>query len=132
MVTIGKVSPYCSMGCMDPNTFTSKLCTTTRIEGRMCSFCECEPTEGWVVEVGLSNWFPANFTQVEDEGRGMMSQTTPPWAAFRRAVLILWGQRWNWWGCGNYDRDWLRVEVRQQGGLGKKVIQVLFKFGVNG
>ena len=46
MVTIGKVSPYCSTGCMDPDTFTSKLCMTTRIEGRMCYFYEWDPTEG--------------------------------------------------------------------------------------
>ena len=78
MVTIGKVSPYCSTGCMDPDTFTSKLCMTTRIEGRMCYFYECEPTEGWVVEVGLSNWFPANFTQVVDGGRGTIESDNTP------------------------------------------------------
>ena len=92
MVTIGKVSPYCSMGCMDPNTFTSKLCTTTRIEGRMCSFCECEPTEGWVVEVGLSNWFPANFTQVERMGgEGDDESDNTPLGSFQKGSFDIVG-----------------------------------------
>jgi hypothetical protein len=88
MVTIGKVSLYCSTGCMDPNTFNSKLCTTTRLGGRMSSFCECEPTEGWLVEVGLST---ANFTQVEDGGRGDDKSENPPLGSLQKGSIDIVG-----------------------------------------
>jgi len=104
--TNGEVSPYCSTGYMDPNSFTSKLCARAMYDyqarredeltfKRGALIVNVSQQEGgwWRGDYGgkRQHWFPANFTQVEEGGRGDDESDNTPLGSLQKGSIDIVG-----------------------------------------
>jgi len=105
-LTNGEVSPYCSTGYMDPNTFTSKLCARALYDyqarredeltfKRDALIVNVSQQEGgwWRGDHGgkRQHWFPANFTKLEEGGRGEDESDSTPLGSLQKGSIDIVG-----------------------------------------
>jgi len=100
------VSPNCSTGYLDRNSFTSKLCARALYDyqarredeltfkrGALVTNVSQQEGGWWRGDYGgkRQHWFPANFTQVEEGGRGEDESDSTPLGSLQKGSIDIVG-----------------------------------------